>query len=128
MGPDSGHTNRPVSTVRWLLPLVAFVATRIYLVGFFEAALTSDMNFYFDHAVNTVDIGYAPYTEQIRVEYPPVAYWLIAAPRWLDSRRITLAMAERGELPAFFRDYTAAIHFEMLACDVAAFLLFLGIV
>ena len=128
MDCNSISTNHRRPTPHWLWPLLSFIATRVYLLGFFHAALTSDVNFYFDYAVNTVDIGYAPYTAEMHVEYPPLAYWVIAAPRWFDSRRVDQQVLERGELPEFFRDYTRAIHVEMFVCDLVAFLLFLGIV
>jgi hypothetical protein len=119
--------------------IAVFVATRIYLYGFMIAGI-SDVTVYFPYAVQGVDGGLLPY-QDIKVEYPPVAFWTICLPRLLSDWRLTadelpppydpnrppLSAEEQVAVARFNRHlnhYDWGFRFQMLAADIAAFALF----
>ncbi|MBL9092383.1 MAG: hypothetical protein JNL96_14245 [Planctomycetaceae bacterium] len=88
------------------IAVAAFLATRVYFYAFFSASI-SDVGVYFQYVVQGVDYGQTPYkqvesTSTLRkladLEYPPVAYWIMALPRELSSWRLP---AEPVEQPIF---------------------------
>ena len=103
-----------------------FVVTRVYLLFFFEPWMSDVFRPYFEYAVNAVDFGHVPYQAEFKIEYPPVAWWAIRAPRLVDSRRIT----NPDDVPNARRllaSYTQAFRTEMFACDLASFILLMRI-
>jgi len=86
--PRSGRRNYAVWSA-----VAALVASRIYIYGFLIAGV-SDVTVYFPYAVAGVDAGLLPYRD-IRVEYPPIAYWTIRLPRALSDWRIPVETRER---------------------------------
>jgi len=101
--------------------VLTFVVTRIYLYGFMIAGV-SDVTVYFPYAVMGVDGEMLPYRD-IKVEYPPVAYWTLCLPRALSDWRLSEAMLKRraetwtetwdrlaaGEDPQFSADFRALV-------------------
>src|SRR5262245_52790612 len=69
----------------WLLGLAAvlFVVTRAYILLVLEPEMTSLHDTYFYKAVEAVDLGLIPYQE-LEIEYPPLSWWVMCAPRMID--------------------------------------------
>lgn len=112
----------------WALVL-AYIATRVYLIGFFTAQLNSDRVVYFEYAMYGVDFGLAPYRhEYLRMEYPPLAYWVMCVPRLLDDERVPREAINRPELMPFIDRHHRSFRREMLLLDAASFATFLALV
>jgi hypothetical protein len=108
----------------------AFVATRVYLLFFFQPLYT-DLVGYFEYAINGVDFRQTPYRDNPTdrpLEYPPLAYWTMAVPRWLAATPLYRADAIQGRHWEALPDYVAIFRREMFAFDLGAFVLFLLIV
>jgi hypothetical protein len=135
---NSPQLDTPTGAPRWLWisAVVGFILTRAYLLGLLGPWLGvfvpngTDAGLYFEYACATVDSGQTVYRE-IKVEYPPIAYWVIAAPRWMDHQRYSTRQwrAElTSEEPTLFFDYWRHFRWQMALFDVMAFALFLAIV
>jgi hypothetical protein len=104
-----------------------FVLSRLYLLLLFMPHF-SDLQVYFDYAVRGVDLQQTPYRD-FAIEYPPVAYWLMAVPRLLSEEPITQEVyADRSRLVRHYSDYATAFRWMMAAVDLAGFLLFLAVI
>src|SRR5262245_48032095 len=101
----------------WLLwsAVLLFVLTRGYLlIGFKPDA--SDVNgLYVQCGVRGVDFGRVPY-QAFDIEYPPVAWWAMAAPRWIDPIKITPQSPRQDRLRVIGR-YHRLFRGEMFLCD-----------
>ncbi len=108
----------------FIAALVAFVATRVWLLGWFEPKLNGDMLIYFRYAVDGVDLGHAPYRET-DLEYPPLSWWTIAAPRWRPSQPIYRSYLTIGDgsLSDFYPEYFGRFRLIMAGFDVGSFAL-----
>ena len=80
--PGRGKTSSTLLVVAILL----FVVTRCYMAFILNPRIT-DITLYFDYAARAIDRHETPYRDYA-IEYPPVAWWTIAAPRLLDGRRL----------------------------------------
>ncbi|MDA1163109.1 MAG: hypothetical protein O3B13_08405 [Planctomycetota bacterium] len=122
--PDADYVlGRPRLGTVW----VVFVLSRLYLLLLFMPQF-SDLQVYFDYAVRGVDLQQTPYRD-FAIEYPPVAYWLMAVPRLLSEEPITEEVyADRSQLVRHYSDYAAAFRWIMAAVDLAGFLLFLAVI
>jgi hypothetical protein len=112
-----------------LAALLAFAVTRVWLLAWFEPKLNGDMLIYFRYAVDGVDLGHVPYLET-DVEYPPLCWWTIAAPRLKPSQpiyRSYLAIGD-GSLSDFYPEYFGRFRLMMAAFDLGSFALLLAIV
>lgn len=109
--------------------LLMFAATRVWLLGWFEPKLNGDVLIYFRYAVDGVDLGHVPYRET-DLEYPPLAWWTIAAPRLLPSQPIyrSYLLIGDGSLSDFHAEYFQRFRALMAVFDVGAFALLLAIV
>ncbi len=111
------------------LGLATFVGTRWYLVdprsGF--EPLMSDINApYWTYVAVAVDGGQTPYADpELRIEYPPVAWWTLLAPRYTNPHRMTTPTPE--ELQATFGAYRRALRAEFFVFDLIAFVAIVGI-
>src|SRR5262245_56326282 len=65
----------------WLvLAIVSFVATRGCILASVRPQET-DVPIYLEYAVRAIDLGDEPYGPEFPIEYPPVAWWTMAAMR-----------------------------------------------
>jgi hypothetical protein len=107
--------------------LLVFALTRIYLALFFEPQLT-DLQVYFNYAVQGVDLKRTAYKD-FAIEYPPVAYWLIALPRYVSGEPISEEIyRDPPQRERYFAVYARGYSSLMLLLDFAALALLLGIV
>ena len=81
----AGFLSRPGSLL--VAVLLVFLATRLWLLTGFEATWPDSQTVYADYARQGVDHELAAYRD-FRIEYPPLAWWLMAVPRLIDSRRM----------------------------------------
>lgn len=93
----------------------------MWLLGFFQPLLNRDVALYFDNAVNGVDIGLVPYRD-LPIEYPPLAWWTMATPRWLSSEPFRAEHVPAGLVPVFAQAYTRTFRALMALADVLSFL------
>jgi hypothetical protein len=123
--PDSGRER----WAKWMLPgaLLAFVATRAYLLLWFTPLLDGDVNDYLNYALHAVDGGLTPYRD-VPIEYPPVAYWAMTLPRWLCRDWLSWEAIGRLWPPDVVARYHRCFRGEMFVFDLASFALLLGIV
>jgi hypothetical protein len=86
----------------------------------------SDVELYFRYAVQGVDNHQVPYRD-FTVEYPPVAYWFIALPRWIDASPVPAGTFDHPlkESAAFHR-YGYLYEGQAVICDLLAFVLLLA--
>jgi hypothetical protein len=110
-----------------LLAVALFVLTRLYLLAVLEPMLSDVGEVYFDYAARAIDFGQTPYQGEFTVEYPPLAWWTIAAPRLVDARRIT-DPRDPVQLGQVFTLYRSLFRSLMFLCDLLSFLLLLLIV
>jgi len=109
--------------------MVAFVLTRVWLLTSFQPLQNEDVLIYSKYAIDGVDLGHVPYLET-DMEYPPLAWWTIATPRWLATEPFyrSYLTINPGILQEFQADYYRRFHRMMAVFDVAAFGLFLLVV
>jgi hypothetical protein len=116
-----GRTSAKLLTIAILL----FIITRCYIAFVLDPRIT-DITLYFGYAAKTIDRNREPYRD-FSIEYPPVAWWSIAAPRLLDGRRLGQSRHSPTNW-SIMRDYHQAYRLEMALFDAASFVLFLAIV
>ncbi len=131
--PEDGVTRAPCALApdalnggTTLLAVVVFALSRLWLV-LLAPPLISDVPLYCSYAIRSVDLGQVPYAD-FHIEYPPIAYWILALPRILDRMPYPHAVFEPN-LPAdLLQRYTLGFRCVMCLFDGAAFLCFLHIV
>src|SRR5688572_16041194 len=100
--------------------IVLFVVVRAYiLIGLEPQA--SDASVYFSNVVRALDFGETPYAD-FPIEFPPVAWWTMAAARLLDGPHVS-AQPTVGEIAVARAAYMARFRMLMAGADVAAFAL-----
>ena len=97
------------------LVLIAFLATRFWLLSEFTASGT-DAILYGGFARLGVDCGQIPYRD-FEIEYPPVAWWLMAAPRVMASERYALPTLLHTTTWEFLANYFWWFHLELFIAD-----------
>ena len=97
------------------LVLIAFLATRFWLLSEFTASGT-DAILYGGFARLGVDCGQIPYRD-FEIEYPPVAWWLMAAPRVMASERYALPTLSHTTTWEFLANYFWWFHLELFIAD-----------
>jgi hypothetical protein len=117
---------RPAAAWPVVAAVAAFVASRAFLAWGFTP-IHPDSQAYFERAANGVDLGLTPYRD-FTVEYPPLAYWCIALPRWLAGSHYPRGLLASGRWGNLVPAYARVLRMEMLAFDVAAFALLLAII
>lgn len=118
------------------LAIVAFLLTRVYLLLFFSPRYSDIVPVYFPYAVKGVDQKLCPYrdfgvehsdagpNDAIEtIEYPPGAWWVIAAPRLLSTRPVVTELDKKHVLLSYYVSY----RWLMFAADVGIFVLFAAI-
>ena len=107
------------------MAILLFAVSRCYIALVLDPPIT-DKTLYFEYASRALDRHKTPYSG-FEVEYPPVAWWSICAPRLLDERRMD-RIPYSPINSSIIRDYYRTYRFEMALFDVASFALFLAIV
>ncbi|HTU24105.1 MAG TPA: hypothetical protein VMF30_01830 [Pirellulales bacterium] len=111
----------PLRDVCLALVIGGFVFSRLWLALVFQP-LSADILIYGNDARQAIDRGQAIYRD-VKLEYPPVAWWLIATPRWLSSTPYPEERMSRSDWNEYRRNYIAGYHFELFLADVACFVL-----
>ncbi len=101
------------------LVLLVFLGTRLWLLLAFEAEMP-DTSYYAVLAAQGVDLKHVAYRD-FKVEYPPVAWWLIAGARKLDSEPPLNPKATPAEFKAFVQRYSSRYHAELFLADTICF-------
>jgi len=96
--------------------LLVFIATRLWLLMAFEAR-GRDSEYYALIARQGVDLQQVAFRD-VEVEYPPVAWWLIAMPRLVDSKTYAEPAPTPERVRQFFDWYFNWFHAEMCFADV----------
>jgi len=96
----------------------------VYILLVLEPQITDVENTYFAYAIRAYDAHLAPYTEQLPIEYPPIAWWLMYVPRWLDSQHII----EPSQLDPALKEYSQAFRGLMFLWDLGSAALLICIV
>ncbi|HEY2827846.1 MAG TPA: hypothetical protein VGJ04_09625 [Pirellulales bacterium] len=73
-------------------------------------------NTYFIYAIQAYDAHLVPYSADVPVEYPPLAWWIIYTPRFLNSQHIT----QTSEIQPALRAYAVIFRGFMFSCDLAS--------
>jgi len=112
----------------WLFwtAVVLLVLTRLFLLLAFRPDSSDARGLYFEFAAKGVDLGQTPYKD-FMVEYPPVAWWAVAAPRWIDPVKLS-PKAPRHEAQRARGRYHRLFRWEMFLCDAASFVLLTAII
>ena len=90
----------------------------------FVQPIGSDVFYYYERAVRTVDLEQAPYRD-FKVEYPPLAMWVLSLPAHLKGGKITPDLIKAKKATKYYPGYAVVFRFLMLVCDTLAFLLFI---
>ncbi len=96
--------------------LVVFLASRFWLMTGFTA-MASDTRLYGLLARLGVDCGATPYSD-FRIEYPPLAWWLIAAPRLVASEAYPSPKLSPTLEAEYVASYQPTFQCEVLVADV----------
>ena len=121
-------TAQPKLRVSWLLlsSVGLFILTRIYIFFFLNPPY-NDVRIYLHDTFLAYDANFVPYGEKLQIEYPPLAWWAIYAPRFLEP-----VWLHNPPDPVQFKrvqdSYYLAFRGGMFLCDLVAFLLLLAIV
>ena len=107
-----------------ILVFTAYFATRIYLLRFFTPRMSDLAGTYLGLSLHGMDCGQIPYAD-FDIQYPPLAWWLIALPRLLDPRQFTLdVLDDQAAFFALFHDYARVYRRILFLFDLAAMVLF----
>jgi hypothetical protein len=118
----------PIKPGRLLLLSVAlFAATRIFVLVFLEPQMSDVGEVYFDYAARAIDFQQTPYQGELAIEYPPLGWWTIAAPRLANPARITNPR-DPLQIGPIYQLYRTTFRSLMFLFDLASFLLMLLVV
>lgn len=117
--------------------LAAFLVSRLVLLLLFMPQF-SDLQVYFEYAVQGVDLKRTPYKD-FQIEYPPVSYWLMTVPRLASTKPISEEIAldksqrdefrlDRSQLGRYYGNYARGFRWLMFVFDLSALLVLRGIV
>ncbi len=107
--------------------IVLFIVSRGYILAVLEPRLSDIRDIYFTKAARAIDLHQTPYSTGFTVEYPPLAWWTICAPRLVDERRIQ-DPKNGAEVVPVYESYRRAFRGLMFLCDLASFVILLAIV
>jgi hypothetical protein len=99
-----------------------FVLTRVYILFVFEPKISDVGAVYFVDTVKAHDDHLVPYQENLPIVYPPLAWWVIYAPRLFDSHPLT-DPSDLRQLKLVRDSYLLGFRSEMFVCDVLSLLL-----
>ena len=107
------------------LVVVLFLLTRMWMLWAFEPRM-SDLFHFGVLAREGVDLKKVPYKE-IDVEYPPLAWWLIASPRYIDPQAYPGESPPPRVMERYFRWYHGWFRFELFLADTICLALMFAI-
>ena len=106
--------------------IVLFVLTRAYILFAFQPQ-ASDLSVYFGNAVLVADLGKTPYSADLPIEFPPLAWWTMAAARQVSGAAVS-ATSSPDQVADARQAYARAFRRLMAIADVLAFAFFVAIV
>ena len=110
-----------------LLAVALFAATRIFVLVFLAPPMSDVGDVYFDYATRAIDFQQTPYQGELTIEYPPLGWWTIAAPRLANPARITNPH-DPLQIGPIYHLYRTTFRSLMFLFDLASFLLLLLVV
>jgi hypothetical protein len=110
-----------------ILAVALFAVTRIFVLVFLEPKMSDVGEVYFDYAARAIDFQQTPYQGELAIEYPPLGWWTIAAPRLLNPERITNPR-DPLQIGPIYHLYRTTFRSLMFLFDLASFLLLLLVV
>jgi hypothetical protein len=112
-----------LSATLLVFAIFLFICTRAYILSDYNVEKcqewVSDLQLYFFYAARAVDLHQTPYQDNFQVEYPPLAWWTIYAPRLIDSQKITRPQDPNQTTPVFL-SYAHAFRGLMFLYDLAS--------
>lgn len=129
MNRDSANLSSNLRRIWFAGAVVAFIVTRLWLLFWFEPLLNGDVKIYLEYAVKGIDLSQQPYHD-LPLEYPPLAWWTIAAPRYWPTQVFYLSYLRlpEADIRDFIREYFGRFRLMMAGFDTACFALLLAIV
>jgi hypothetical protein len=124
--PASGAATGVRKRALFAAAAVVFVVTRAYILFDFTPR-ASDVSVYFSNEVRATDLRQTPYGRDLPIEFPPLAWWAMAMPRFVADVSVAPGSDAAAIGPARMR-YTTIFRTEMCVFDLAAFMLFVLIV
>jgi 4-amino-4-deoxy-L-arabinose transferase-like glycosyltransferase len=109
----SGKTQLIVFAIAALL----FLITRVYILFALEPKVTDVSAPYFEHTLEVLELGRVPYRDLV-IEYPPVAWWAIYAPRLLDDRHVVSQRTYNEVYETYHATFRALMFLGDLGCLV----------
>ncbi len=102
------------------LAVLVFLGSRVFLLTGFEARV-SDLGLYYQYTLRAIEVPSqgvhsVPYEGDFKIEYPPVAWWTIKAPRFG-----TETLTRNDQIQAGLKQYEGRFRFLMFLCDAASF-------
>ena len=110
-----------------LLAVALFAVTRVFVLIFLAPQMSDVGEVYFDYAARAVDSQQTPYQGELAIEYPPLGWWTIAAPRLINPQRITNPR-DPLQIGPIYHLYRTTFRSLMFLFDLASFLLLLLVV
>ena len=110
-----------------LLAVALFAATRFFVLIFLVPQMSDVGEVYFDYAARAIDFQQTPYQGELAIEYPPLSWWTIAAPRLANPARITNPR-DPLQIGPVYQLYRTTFRSMMFLFDLASFLLLLLVV
>jgi hypothetical protein len=107
-----------ISVALIALGISLFVFTRLSILFELKPRI-SDMRNYFIYAAKANDFHEIPYQKDFEIEYPPLAWWTIRAPRLLNNQEITPTSDPLQAYPIFL-DYSNAYRGLMFLYDLVS--------
>ncbi len=127
--PPDSKPPLPIGSVRgrsWLLAaIIIFVLSRAYILFLLKPLGSDAFNGYFPDASGVVDRHEVPYAT-LQIEYPPVAWWVICAPRLVSPHQL-VDLNNLAEVDSVRDEYLRLFRGLMFACDLGSFVLLLWI-
>jgi 4-amino-4-deoxy-L-arabinose transferase-like glycosyltransferase len=116
----------PLRTPLVVSAIVLFALTRAYILFAFQPQ-ASDLSVYFGNAVLVADLGKTPYSRDLLIEFPPLAWWTMAAAREMSGVGVSESSSPDQVTTARLA-YARAFRRLMAVADGLAFGFFIAIV
>jgi hypothetical protein len=113
----------------WTLALGVglFILTRLYILFVLQTQISDLRGAYLRSVTQVYDEGRVPYQGNFSFVYPPVAWWMIYAPRFLQPAHIQ-GLTDPVQIDQIRAVYCGGFRGEMFLCDLVSFVLLLVIV
>ena len=120
--PSDGPARNPTRKLLLIATVAVFVVTRLWWLSYFGGIETGGSGYFALRVHRAIDQGAVVYRD-FDLEYPPVAWWLMATPRVIDPNRGAPTQSPTQAVRWYFRWY----RIELFLADVACFCLLLAI-